>query len=268
LKRLLNLIHSLFYLILPPTKDVLMRILIFIAIFFLSLAFVSCNDGRAEQKTPLTPEQLIQINIDSLKSTAQEGDLLTRMNDNIVSYHVRNFNEKDRSFSHCGVVMIRDGQKMVCNIDANENKKDTVRYDPIDSFINPQENFLCGLFRFKLSETEKQNFIKELNNYHDKGAHFDRVFDLATDSLIYCSEMVAKSMERATNGRLTFPRTTTPKEMVRMMTIFFQKEGPTLTRKQIEKKVLERKYIPIDALFLNPNCEELMRFKLKHFPGT
>src|SRR4051812_11200673 len=111
-----------------------MPILIFVALLFSSLAFVSCNDGKAEQKAPLTPEQVIQKNIDSLRSIAQEGDLITRMNDNIISYHVRNFNEKDRSFSHCGVVVIRDGEKLVCNVDANENHMDTVRYDPIDSF--------------------------------------------------------------------------------------------------------------------------------------
>ena len=164
----------------------------FLLVPALSLLFFSCTTKNNDPDPKLTPEQLIQKNIDKLKNTVQDGDLITRWNDNIISYQIRNLNDSDRSFSHCGIVMTRNGHTVVCNIDANENRWDTVRYDPIDSFINPKENFQCALFRYKLSETEKQDFLKELNAYHERNAHFDKVFDLGTDSLIYCSEMVAK----------------------------------------------------------------------------
>jgi hypothetical protein len=163
---------------------------------------------------------------------------------------------------------MRDGKKVVCNIDANEKGKDTVRYDAIEKFIDPSENYLCGLFRFDLSETEKENFYKELNSYHDHHAHFDRRFDLATDSLIYCSEMISKSLTRATNGRLTFKEDVTPKVMLRLMKNFFKEEAPKdMNEKKLGKVIENRKYVSIDALYLIPDCKELMRFKLKHFEG-
>jgi hypothetical protein len=245
-----------------------MRTFSFSSLVFLCAIISSCSSTTAEKKIELTPEQRIQQKIDTLKVTAQDGDLITRMNDNLISFHVKNLNDTDRTFSHAGVVMTRNGQKMVCNIDANEHGYDTVRYDPIDSFINPKQNYICGLFRYKISDTEKQNFISELNKYHDKNAHFDRVFDLETDSLIYCSEMIAKSMTRATKGRLVFKETTLPKYILPVITKFFEKDAPkNVSKKVVRQVVKQRKYISIDNLYLTPDCTELMSFKLKYFPG-
>lgn len=239
----------------------------FVSFLFLPVLFFSCRPATVKPEVKLTPEQIIKKNIDSLKSIAQPGDMIARMNDNLVSYHVKNFNDSDRTFSHAGIVMMRNGEKMVCNIDANEKGRDTVRYDLIDSFINPKENFVCGLFRFKISEAEKEDFIKDLDAYHDRNAHFDRRYDLETDSLVYCSEMIAKSLNRATNGRLTFKQVTTPKPMLLVMIRFFKQEAPDAPEKIVARTISERKYIPIDVLYRNAHCTELMRFKLKHFPG-
>jgi len=245
-----------------------MHTLYFIGATFIFLLNFSCTSRSDEKKIELTPEQLTQQKIDSLKLIAQNGDLVTRMNDNIISFHLKNFNLTDKSFSHAGVIVIKNGQKLVCNIDANEKGLDTVRYDPIDSFINPKENYICGLFRYKLSETEQQDFVKGLNSYHDRKAHFDRVFDLNTDSLIYCSEMISKSLTRATQGRFVFKPITIPKYMLPVITRFFEKDTlNNIPKKALKTIVEERKYIPIDDLYLQPGCTELMRFKLKHFPG-
>src|SRR5437870_1085570 len=96
------------------------------------LLLFSCNTNKNEPKKellklpPLTKEQEIQKNIDSLKSMAQDGDLVTRMNDNIVSYQAKQLNETDKSFSHAGVVVTRNNIKMVCHIIPEEKPADTV----------------------------------------------------------------------------------------------------------------------------------------------
>src|ERR1700694_2128618 len=84
--------------------------------FYLS----SCTINSTDTKKPLTKEQEILNNIDTLKAVAREGDLITRMNDNIVSFHVKNLNETDKAFSHAGVIVMKDGKKLVCNIDAGD----------------------------------------------------------------------------------------------------------------------------------------------------
>jgi len=249
-----------------------MRTLFVTLLNLLSIYFISCSSPATPpvpaapvEKKPAPHEQAVLRQIDSLKEIAQDGDLITRANDNIVSYHLKNFNEKDKSFSHAGIIVTRNGQKLVCNIDANDVKGlDTVRYDPIDSFLNPVDNSLCALFRYELSETEKTDFIKEINGFHDKRVHFDRVFDLNTDSLLYCSEMIAKSMKKATHGRILFTGKPLPKEMIPLLIIYFDKIMPD---DKVRRLLKTRRYIAIDHLYLVPGCKELMRFKLKYFPG-
>jgi hypothetical protein len=223
-----------------------------------SIVFFSCT--ISDKKVELTPEQITQLQIDTLKNTAQDGDLITRFNDNLVSFQVRNLNLRDRTFSHGGIVMTKNGQKVVCNIDANTEGMDTVRFDPIDSFINPQENFVCGLFRFNLSETERQDFLANLNAYHDKHAHFDKIFQMSTDSVVYCSEMIGKSLMKATHNRFQFQEAMIPRRMLKIV-------GKYLEPFASAELVAATKYIPVDALYLDTDCKELMRFKLKHFPG-
>jgi hypothetical protein len=124
------------------------------------------------------------------------------------------------------------------------------------------------LFRFKITPVEKQYLFAALDSFHDRRVHFDKRYDLSTDSLLYCSELISKSLSKATKGRLTFAETNTPQMMIPLMTKYFQQEAPkNVSLRTIQKIISERKYIPIDALYLNQNCTELMRFKLKHFPG-
>jgi hypothetical protein len=230
------------------------------AVFF----FSACTNPSAPPSKPLTKEEEIQQNIDTLKAVAENGDLITRMNDNLISFNIKSLNPTDKSFSHAGVVTTVNGQKMVCNIDAGPKGMDTVRYDPIDSFINPKQNYNCALFRYELAPAERDSFLRNLDHFHNDHAHFDHVFDLGTDSLVYCSEMISKSLTRATNGRISFKEIPIPKHMLPLMEKFFQDQAPG---NQLHAIVTSRKYVPIDELYLRPDCHELMRFPLKYFPG-
>ena len=243
-----------------------MRIFILTAAILSAAFLFSCNSGSgskeslSEKKPEISEEQKIFDRIDTLKTLAEDGDLIVRFNDNLISYQIKNLNDSDRTFSHGGIVMTINGRKMVCNIDADEEGVDTVRYDPIDSFLNPKKNTICGLYRYNLSADEKTAFIKELNHYHEIKAHFDRVFDLQTDNAIYCSEMIYKSLKRATHGRLVIKTSLAPPKMQPLLHKYFEKK---LSLRAIAK----RKFITIDNLYLIPDCKQIMRFPLKYFPG-
>jgi hypothetical protein len=225
---------------------------------------ISCTNNSAETAKPLTKEEQLQKNLDTLKAVIQDGDLITRMNDNVMSYQIRVLNANDRTFSHAGIIMTKDGKKIVCNIDAGPKGMDTVRYEAIDSFLNLKDNSICGLFRYKLSNEERQAFLNELNAYHDKRAKFDHAFDPDTDSLVYCTEMIAKSLDRATAGRISIKGHRPPEHTIPMFAKFFKDIWPANKMKKI---LATRVYISIDDLYLRPECVELMRFPLKFFPG-
>ena len=213
-------------------------------------------------KLPLTPELQIIANIDSIKINCKPGDLIVRLNDDIMSEIIRQIADSDKSYSHAGIIVQKNDKKLVCHIVPNDGKPnaDTIKYDPIDSFINPKENLSCGWFRYDLSPIETTALIETLDSFHRRHVHFDRRFDLQEDDSMYCSEMLAKALQKATNNRMTFKTIYVPKYLIKMMLFYFRRYHPTYT--QIEKTL----FIPIESLYRVPGCTELMRTKLKILP--
>jgi hypothetical protein len=230
-------------------------------VFMLLLVVVlgSCTEEQ-QHKAPtkaLTEIERVQAQVDSLEEAAQEGDLIVRLGDDMLSYSIRFLSQKDPSYSHTGIVVVKNGKKLVCHIYPDEIGADTIRYDPIDSFANPAKNFLCGLYRHTLSEVEKSAFLKDLMEYQKKKVHFDRLYDLKSDDKVYCSEMIAKSLSRSTGGRIKIEQSRVPKKMLPLMSSYFKNE------KISKKQLSEDRYIAIDDLYLHPACRLLMKVNLQ-----
>ncbi len=238
----------------------MMRSLFFLLIGFCGL-LASCNstNGKPEKKV-LTEKERMWLRVDSVKALAVDGDLVTRLNDNIISVQVRMVNDKDKSYSHGGIIQTVNHVKVVCHIDADEKGADTIRYEPLDSFLNPEKNISCGLFRYDLAEEERRSFLAEINNFHAQRVRFDRIYVLETDSVLYCSEMIYKSLRKATHDRIILPSSYVPKPMLKMVYNY-------LDRKYPEEAIAANKIITIDNLYLVPQCREIIRFQLKEFPG-
>ena len=236
------------------------RILLFIPVIVFLLV-TGCHDQKesAIPQLPLTPEQEIQSNIDSLKKFSRVGDLILRLNDDIMSEMVRQMADSDKTFSHAGIIVEKDHQKMVCHIEPDDLSKgaDTIRFEPIDSFINPHSNISCGWYRYDLSNVEKSRLANILDSFHAQNIHFDKKFDLSTNDSMYCSEMISKALKIATNNRYSFKQILVPHHLIKMMLFYFRKYHPTYH--QIEKT----SFIPIESLFKIPECKEVLRTKLK-----
>lgn len=234
-----------------------------IFILFFILILVSCTNDK---KQPLQLADTISLegelksNIVDLHARMQDGDLLVRLGDDLVSNQIKFLSQTDPSFSHAGIVMTRDNKKVICHIAPAVKGADTVFFEPIDSFINPKLNLACALYRYNLSREEKAAFINELNRFHRQKVHFDNYYDLYTDSVVYCSEMISKSLNKVTESRFQFKTSSIPVRMQPMVHAFFKKAGIT------KKDVTERKIVAIDALYLIPHCSRIMKFPLKYFP--
>lgn len=225
-----------------------------------SVALIVASSCSSPATKILTEEEKLQLRIDSVKTLAEDGDLVVRLNDNIISHQVRLINEQDKSYSHAGIVQTINGVKMVTHIDSDNPGADTVRYEPIDTFLNPKQNLSGGLFRFDLNEEERKVFLDRINTYHQNKAVFDRTFLLETDSLVYCSEMIYKSLKLATGDRIVIHASLIPENMLKMVHVYMEKKYPI-------ERIAVNKIITIDNLYRNPHCKELMRFTLKQFPG-
>lgn len=230
------------------------------AIASMLLICFSCNNSEPAP-TALTPEQAIAAQIDTLKTNAQEGDLIVRLNDDLLSEIIKQLAEKDKTFSHAGIIVIRNQQKFVRHIfPNNDHRADTMLTEPLDSFINPQYNLMAGLYRYDFSAPEKTAFLQQIEQYQQEHIHFDKTFDLASDTAMYCSEMIAKSLQKATNNRIHCGSIFIPKKLVPLLQKYFKVYHPTY------EQIAKTPFVAIENLYLIPQCTEIIRTKLKYLP--
>ncbi len=230
----------------------------YIATFITSI--IACNN-TTEPKKPLSKDEQLVANIKRLKDTAAAGDLIVRLNDDLISEQVKMMSEQDKSYSHAGIVVEKDGAKYVCHIMPEIAGADTIQLTPIDTFINPAKNISCALYRYKITKPQKDSLQQILLN-NKKTIKFDRVYDLATDSVMYCSEMISKALATATHGQIQCKTIKVPTPMKPLLRKYFSQY------KNADKIVDERTFLSIDNLYLRPDCELLMKFPLKIFQGN
>jgi hypothetical protein len=167
----------------------------------------SCNSKPLNKE-----EQIIKTNkkiIDSCKSKLQRGDLLLRMGNDFISQILADLSPNEKMYSHAGIIEIVDGKPFIYNINPKSTNfidDDTIRLEPIDSFLNPLYNKAVGLYRYDLTPTETNAFIDTIKAFKMQKVRFDMRFDIKTDDTLYCSEVIVKALEKSSNRAIIFPR--------------------------------------------------------------
>ena len=190
------------------------------------------------------------LSIKQSKLFLKDGDLVTRSDDDFESLTLQNFSQKDRTYSHSGIAFKEDSGFMIYHSMAGlENPNGACRKEPFDSFVNPVKKTGFGIFQYQLStaETERLHLVLQ-QNYQSKKP-FDMSFNLKTDDSLYCSEMIAKGLQHATNGRIKIP------------TSFLHNFKPKIMGYQPRRFFKTFEYIGIDDLYMNPFCKEITRVK-------
>jgi hypothetical protein len=226
-----------------PVKFVSLLILLFI---------FSCQNtnNNGEHSTLNKKEQKqkdLWAQIHKQKLQVKNGDLITRAGVDAISASLRNFNKKDKSYSHSGIALIEDGEIFVYHTLAGaENPSDKMIREPFDSFCNPHNKLGIGIFRYSLNDAEIKQLDSSFKKYYQQELKFDKVFDLKDDSAMYCAEIIYKCLKRITNNRIILP--TTKAQNVRI-------KNPAFKNKLFK----EIEYVAVDNLYLNPFCREIAR---------
>ena len=157
-----------------------------------------------QNKTIVSPIE----HINEAKGQLQEGDIVVRMHTDPASQFIKNFNRKDKKYSHAGIVFYDNGHPYVYHIvNGSENPGEKLKKDSPDQFCDPRKTLSFGIFRYTLSAKETENMKLLIQKWYSKGISFDHRFDLATDQKMYCSEMVSKALSKATANRIHIPAT-------------------------------------------------------------
>lgn len=159
---------------------------------FLLCLLYSCNNKN---------QQNVVKKINSIKKLLSNGDVIFRNGTDDISRAARSFNRQDKTYSHCGIIAIENDSVFVYHeIGGVYNPSNQLIRQPIDSFCNPSEADKFAVYRYPLSDTQKDALSKLLQAYYHAKLSFDFFFNFYTDDKMYCSEFVFKSINTATNG--------------------------------------------------------------------
>ncbi|TAD82939.1 MAG: hypothetical protein EAY75_15665 [Bacteroidetes bacterium] len=155
----------------------------------------------------------------------QSGDLITRLGSDITSEMLRQLNQADKSYSHCGIASIENDTVFVYHSIGGEfNPNQKMKREALSSFGHPTENKAIAIFRPQLSHSQRTVLLKMVKGLYHAGVPFDMKFDYTTNHELYCAEMVAKCMAVAVQNQHWF----------------------TITQQGAFK------YVSVDNLFLSP----------------
>ena len=156
------------------------------------------REGSAVEKARLRRLQ-DKKDIATGRAVLQDGDLVLRTGNDFISLTLRQFSRRNKTYSHCGVVRIENGQAMVYHAIGGEDNPDArLRKDSFQAFCDPEHNLGFGVFRYRLTRQQRTRLDSVVDLDFRLKIRFDMKFDLRTDSSLYCAEFVYKALGKAT----------------------------------------------------------------------
>jgi Permuted papain-like amidase enzyme, YaeF/YiiX, C92 family len=169
------------------------------------------------------------IKIDSAKPLIKTGDLVVRTGNDFTSESLRSLNQRDKTYSHCGIASIENDTVFVYHaLGGQWNPDQKIRRDVFEDFAEPYSNRGIGIYRYSITADDIKNLVSTVQQLYDLGVMFDMQFDLQTSNRMYCAEFVYKSYLLGCAGKLKF------------------------TTSHIGKF----EFIGVDDLFLQPMCKQ------------
>lgn len=169
-------------------------------VFVFLFCFV-CSTTIA-QKTSWYNDSVISI----AKAMIKEGDVVFRNGSSKESALIKSFSVGDSSFSHCGIVLKNlSGDLKVYHMLGGHKIANTNLYeDTFIDFVSDSANNSFGMVRYNLTTPECKRIKRYIDKLIEKEVKFDYQFSYLSEDSLYCTEMIVRSIEYATNGKIRF----------------------------------------------------------------
>ena len=130
----------------------------------------------------------------------RSGNIVLRSGMGPDSYILSQLNQKDKTYSHCGIVMVENGYPFVYHsIGGEDNPGERLRRDSAQLFFSPRFNSGIAIVQYNLNDSNIAALSKVARAFYELHPLFDMQFDLATDDKLYCAEFVYKALNKAMN---------------------------------------------------------------------
>lgn len=125
----------------------------------------------------------------------QSGVLICRLGNGFFSNYFRNYASKEKKFSHIGIISKENDSLFVYHSEASElTGVGKVKREHLSSFLNGIKVF--SFFEFTYHDTVVNNILSEIKSYYLLNTPFDLDFNSLNDNQLYCSELIAVSINK------------------------------------------------------------------------
>jgi len=186
------------------------KILIRWLIGCLILLIAACKNNNSYNSYTITRQDSLKqlavikkamLQIQQIKSQIEDGDMITRTGNDFTSETLRNLNQRNKTFSHCGIASVENDSLFVYHaLGGDFNPDQKIRRDRFEDFAEPYTNKGIGVFRFELADSIRKKFAVIAKKFYSLGIMFDMDFDLQTNDRMYCAEYVYKCLIKNGSG--------------------------------------------------------------------
>ncbi len=153
-------------------------------------------------------KQFLQSNLKTLLSRCGTGDLVVRQGNDFTSQNLRQLNQRDKTYSHIGIISVEADSVFVFHIMGGEWNPDAkIMKQRFEDFVSTTENNLFALYRLDLLDVAKKQIVQNAIAFQKTGISFDMKFDLVSREKMYCAEFVYHCVQPVvTQHRIPFSR--------------------------------------------------------------
>ena len=164
----------------------------FVTRYILPSAFLLClgacsQRGKDGGFVPVFPED----------TELRDGDLICRLGTAWYSGLFRKKASSAQEYSHIGIILYAgtDSCSVVHTEEDPSSGHGGVALEPLSSFLAHSRR--AGIYRLHLPDSILARFVRAALDYHERQVPFDFAFDSASDTELYCSELVAAALLKA-----------------------------------------------------------------------
>lgn len=140
---------------------------------------------------------------DQVLQKFKTGDIVLRSGKGFISDVFRNFSLHEKRFSHAGILVVEQDRVSVYHMMGEESNG--VKKESLSDFCNRNTNAAFAVYRYDLSDEQKQGMETEAIKLMAFHTQFDEAFDLSSDSKMYCTEMIYKIVQKVSENKDYIP---------------------------------------------------------------
>ena len=166
-----------------------------IVVFVFYLLILSCNNQKSHT---------LELQSNHFENNLKSGDIICRLGNGFFSNRFKKYSVKEKIYSHVGILENSNDSLFVYHAEASElTGVGNVKREHLGSFLKDID--LYAFYRIDCHDSIKKSIVTNAKNYYDKNTKFDLDFNSIDDSEVYCTELLAHSINRAFNDSIITP---------------------------------------------------------------